>query len=478
MASVPPPSNPTQIRGRTLRNTRQRQARPPVPTLIVRLGVTLPTAPGPGAGGQGNGTQGNAGQGAVQPPVTARTQVDLDAEICAAVETEAALSMATANSVTTWNSLPPAELRRIAHAIDQWQTARNMITQAQAFVTTTTSFCGSQQDNDIFGSELPDRPAYERYERCENLLLNALQTVRTQANALIAARRAEWQNLTSGQWLNNLITGYDAAIASQNAKLATLPAIQVAAQNKLAERQRRARGLLSSEWVGHWMIGAGSTAAAHLWLKQDRHGIIQDRVCIKDTNFGVFDLWDDVNLWSGGGPDGANSVPNEVQAMYNLRGRIGSEAILKVRNWRLRRADRVYRTITEYCPGGDLYDLTITDLHDESSRLRYYSFPTVNLCAPESVAMTQAAEAILTPGQLTALAAFRSANPPMVPEPFVWYVVEALATAGLLMELGELDTGGIAPWEQIVHCDFKHENGKRIIVARNVSTDNRLGQCS
>ena len=50
--------------------------------------------------------------------------------------------------------------------------------------------------------------------------------------------------------------------------------------------------------------------------------------------------------------------------------------------------------------------------------------------------------------------------PPWIPEPFIWSVFESLATAGLLMEKGELDAHPGEPywWEQIIHRDFKLAN--------------------
>ncbi|KAI7156431.1 hypothetical protein KC349_g6347 [Hortaea werneckii] len=50
--------------------------------------------------------------------------------------------------------------------------------------------------------------------------------------------------------------------------------------------------------------------------------------------------------------------------------------------------------------------------------------------------------------------------PPWIPEPFIWSVFESLATAGLLMEKGELEAHPGEPhwWEEIIHRDFKLSN--------------------
>ncbi|KAF2216108.1 hypothetical protein CERZMDRAFT_82148 [Cercospora zeae-maydis SCOH1-5] len=52
----------------------------------------------------------------------------------------------------------------------------------------------------------------------------------------------------------------------------------------------------------------------------------------------------------------------------------------------------------------------------------------------------------------------RSRGPPLLPEPFIWSLVESLATAGLLMERGELESNGILPWDTIIHRDLKPGN--------------------
>lgn len=413
-----------------------------------------------GDANQDDANQDNANQSqapTVETNETPRTQVEMDREMCTNFETEATFGLATAdNIVESFDSIPPEELRNIAHAIEAWQTARNTVFQAKQNVTATEAFTGSLQDDDEFGDELQHRPTFAQYETCENTLLQALQTLRDQANALIAARRADWRARSSGQWLDARIALYNDEITGQANRLATLPEVKAEAEKKLVVRTRRARGILGPSWVGSWQLPTVSTGRS-LWLKQDGHGIIRDRVVIKDTFFpatGTESLWEDPNLWTGGSPNDANSVPNEVQAMYNLRGKIGSETIVKIRNWRLRRAERMHRIMTEYCSHGDLFDQMADGFSDQILFIRQLR-PDLDLRAPEGDEILQELQ---DPHHVTALQALRADTPYMVPEPFIWSVVEALAIAGLLMERGELDSGSIVPWDQIIHCDWKHEN--------------------
>lgn len=419
-----------------------------------------------GAGGNQDGggqDQGDANQGqapTVETSGTPKTQVEMDRETCTNFETEATFGLATADSIPeSFDSFAPEELRNIAHAIEAWQTARNTVFQAKQQVTATEAFTDSLQDDDEFGDELRERPTFAQYETCENALLHALQTLRDQGNALIAARRADWRDRSSGQWLDARIALYNSEITVQANKLASLPEVKAEAGKKLVVRERRARGLLGPGWVGSWQLSTVSIGRSHLWLKQDRHGIIRDRVVIKDTYFpatGSESLWEDPNLWTGGKPSDANSVPNEVQAMYNLRGKIGSETIVKIRNWRLRRAERMHRIMTEYCPDGDLFDRTMDGFSDRILFIRQLR-PDLDLRAPEGVQILQELQ---DANHVTAFHAIRAETPYMVPEPFIWSVVEGLAIAGLLMQRGELDSGGIVSWDQIIHCDWKHENRK------------------
>lgn len=55
--------------------------------------------------------------------------------------------------------------------------------------------------------------------------------------------------------------------------------------------------------------------------------------------------WDDPSLWT---VDAAGErIPNEVKAMFDLRGRNGSEYIVKILNWRIAEDRLAYRLYLE-----------------------------------------------------------------------------------------------------------------------------------
>lgn len=116
----------------------------------------------------------------------------------------------------------------------------------------------------------------------------------------------------------------------------------------------------------------------------------------------------------------------------------------------------------EYCPYSDLWDLCMTGSYREVGAWGRRALPTIDLTAPESEATTSAIVAGQAADERAELTAkfkqLRSARPPIVPEPFLWSLLETLATAGVLMERGELESKGIVPWFQIIHRDLKPGN--------------------
>lgn len=103
----------------------------------------------------------------------------------------------------------------------------------------------------------------------------------------------------------------------------------------------------------------------------------------------------------------SKQIPCEVWAMCKLRGRVGAETVVQIRNWRIETSERMYRIYMDYCPYGDLCDIV--------NSMGYSGVRTY------------------------------------VPEPFLWYCFECLAIAGLLMERGELERNVVSDWITIVH---------------------------
>lgn len=114
-----------------------------------------------------------------------------------------------------------------------------------------------------------------------------------------------------------------------------------------------------------------------------------------------------------------NPIPTEAKTMYDLRSRVGSNYIVRILNWRLMARLKTHRIYLEYCPYRDMY----------------------YLCEPVDGPYSGKDE-----------------KPKWIPEPFIWYLAEALATVGLLMLLGELDWNPVSSRTPMLHRDLKVEN--------------------
>ncbi|KAM0720599.1 hypothetical protein Q7P37_004736 [Cladosporium fusiforme] len=117
---------------------------------------------------------------------------------------------------------------------------------------------------------------------------------------------------------------------------------------KIAELHELERPIPSGQsWLGPWALGAGAFGQANLFVQVDREGWIVNRVVVKDCdlntsgleyNWKTDDLWEVVN---------GKRVPTEVKTMYDLRGKGGSEYIVKILNWRISEERRMYRLYIE-----------------------------------------------------------------------------------------------------------------------------------
>jgi len=54
-------------------------------------------------------------------------------------------------------------------------------------------------------------------------------------------------------------------------------------------------------------------------------------------------------------------IPTEMKALYDLRGRIGSEYIVQILGFRLSVYRKMHRQYLEHCTGGDLWRLYAED---------------------------------------------------------------------------------------------------------------------
>lgn len=175
--------------------------------------------------------------------------------------------------------------------------------------------------------------------------------------------------------------------------------------NSSNPRKRRARALNEPGWCGYWKIGVGGAfGPADLWVKQNTHGKIIDRVIVKDSCLGE-ETWNDPSLWVDGLRDqDAAGVPTEIQSLYNLRPRIGLSSVLRIRSWRIQREQHLHTTYTEFCPWAEARNL----VKFENIYGKHPSFRNKK-------------KDVSSEGSL-------------VPEPLLWSVFETLTRACLPME--------------------------------------------
>jgi serine/threonine protein kinase len=168
-----------------------------------------------------------------------------------------------------------------------------------------------------------------------------------------------------------------------------------------------------SHWTGGWLIGSGGFAKVYLYFQHDDNGTTTNRVVAKDSDHRNDAAWDTECNWFVE-PDG-ELILMEVKTMFDLRGREGSEYILKILNWRMSTKNRLLRIYTAFAPFGNM--LQIVWLYDEAEE--------------------------------------------NIPEPYLWHTFECSAIAGLVMERGdtdELERNPPSDWTPIVHRDLKLDN--------------------
>lgn len=154
-----------------------------------------------------------------------------------------------------------------------------------------------------------------------------------------------------------------------------------------------------------------SSRSAYLWIKQNEHGRIMNRVLVKDADYTGLESID--CAWTR--DSNGRRLPTEIKSMFDLRAR-QCDYIVKILNWRVlvqEYEQTLHRLYMEYLPLGDMYPF-ICSL-DERDDVWY-------------------------------------------PEPFLWHVFECLAIAGLVMERGEVRENPMSDWVPIVHRDMKLSN--------------------
>ena len=102
--------------------------------------------------------------------------------------------------------------------------------------------------------------------------------------------------------------------------------------------------------MGSWPLGTGTFGSTHLFIRKNEHGQICNRIVIKNCDFDQSErqrrIWDH-EKWFWVKDHSDQSIPIEVQTMSDLRGKNGSEFIVKLLNWRIAKERRLYRLYLE-----------------------------------------------------------------------------------------------------------------------------------
>jgi hypothetical protein len=118
------------------------------------------------------------------------------------------------------------------------------------------------------------------------------------------------------------------------------------------------------DWIGSWYLGAGSFGRASMYAQLSDTGDIVNRVVVKDCDFNqnedTRDNWENDPSLFGQNDDG-RKVPTEVLTMFDLRGKQGSEYIVKILNWRIASKRRLYRLYLEVSSSGEQATIQITN---------------------------------------------------------------------------------------------------------------------
>ncbi|PPJ50601.1 hypothetical protein CBER1_05727 [Cercospora berteroae] len=196
-------------------------------------------------------------------------------------------------------------------------------------------------------------------------------------------------------------------------------------------------------WLGAFRLAKGGQATPAVYVRQNRHGQIMDRACIKDTAWPRSEGSVTPSLYD---PDhtaldasSRSKRPAEVGALIRLNELPGSQSIIKLRNWhRIYHEDArtvvKYRLYLEWCGYGDLYQLS----------RKYTPYDAVRGYEPPDTVEEE----------------------DWIPEPFVWACAEQLVNAGILMERGTFEKPPVPPWSEIIHRDLKTPN---VFLAHNTS---------
>ncbi|KXT05850.1 hypothetical protein AC578_1039 [Pseudocercospora eumusae] len=177
-------------------------------------------------------------------------------------------------------------------------------------------------------------------------------------------------------------------------------------------------------WVGGWSIGGRGSNRACPWYCVDDDDNVEDRRIVKDT-YPIDPLdWVDTTKWLGDPRNGG--LPMEYVLHKRLLDTNGSQHVVDVQGCRVFVRRLFYRFVMAYYDQKDARPCLVLSLvlHSDLGQdlMKRYAY-----CRE------------------------------MVPEPFLWRLLESLASACKAMQDGALDTVAVG-WREIIHRDLKADN--------------------
>ncbi|KAH7092331.1 hypothetical protein FB567DRAFT_614222 [Paraphoma chrysanthemicola] len=197
-----------------------------------------------------------------------------------------------------------------------------------------------------------------------------------------------------------------------------LPALQKGADGKMVKNFAllQTKPHISAEnedmWHGVKILGTGGFGVAGLWVEVDDNANIKRKMVIKDTQIADRRDWRDPKIWRG-------RVPQEIRCHQLIEQRREAEPeachyLIRFLGYRLMMVQMRYRIYLEHYEAGDLYHAM--DDHDKE-------------CTAE-----------------------------FLPEAFIWYVMNALATSCLVLHKGTVADEPLEGWKPITHLDVTPTN--------------------
>ncbi|KAK4555748.1 hypothetical protein LTR86_006968 [Recurvomyces mirabilis] len=216
------------------------------------------------------------------------------------------------------------------------------------------------------------------------------------------------------------------------------------------------------DWTaaGPDLLGAGGFGAAYLWRGTTQEGTIVERIVVKDCHVSA-NLEQKIWHWVGDPRDFAGRQHVEIACMEKLRAVPGGQDYtVALRHAEVDRARRWYRLYMAYCPHGSLHELIKEYLPRRSWLLEEDGMERCEHCGEEHMTHSQPS------GIEEKDAEEDKYGERFVPEPFLWYVFEALARTCIAMEnipMGsgedeDEDDGPAAAKQCIIHRDLKPAN--------------------